>query len=230
MILRFSIQKHYDYNVFVLKTSNRSMTRQAERREFTRNAILVAATRLINSRGFHVCSIAAIARETPYSTGAIQHHFKSKNELLYCVITEHIFTMRTPTIDALIMNESIEKRCRMVIDAMWSYYGNTNYPLVWEVILGSKKNTELRREIDVFFRAAETKAETQIHQTFSDIPFTKEQAVELRRHLSAQLRGISLLKFAHDINDDSANQLEYLAKLIALKITDDMKKSGSDLA
>lgn len=206
------------------------MASQAERRKATRNAIMTAAASIINARGFNDCSIAAIANETPYSTGAIQHYFKSKNELLYSVVTEHIFSMPEPTIDDSIIDESLEQRCRIVIEAMWSYYGHKNYSLVWEVILGSKKNKKLRSKIDSFFQTAETKAEANIQKIFSDIPFTNKYVIELRRHISAQLRGVSLLRFTSDIEDETSNQLELLIKLMTLKIRDDVSQRGLELA
>ncbi len=206
------------------------MVSQAERRKATRNAIMTAASVIIDARGFNDCSIAAIANETSYSTGAIQHHFKSKDELLYSVVTEHVFSMPTPEIGDSIIRESLEKRCRLIIQAMWSYYGHKNYSLVWEIILGSKRNEKLRTAINSFFRAAETKAEANIQKVFSDISFTSEYVVDLRRYLSAQLRGISLLRFTNDVGDDISIQLDYLTETMVLKVGNDAGIQAQELA
>ncbi len=204
------------------------MVSQTERRKATRVAIMTAAASIINDRGFNNCSIAVIASETTYSTGAIQHHFKSKDDLLYSLVTEYIFStsVSTPAIVESMINESLEKRCRLVVESMWSYYGHDNYSLVWEVILGSKNNKNLKREIGNFFRAAEVKAEANIHEFFSDLSFSKEYVIELRRHLSAQLRGISLLRFTSNIDDEIHTQLEYVIELVILKIRNDISKRG----
>ncbi len=203
------------------------MASQHERRETTKSAILTAAAKIIDDRGFNDCSISAIAKETPYTTGAIQHHFKSKDELLYSIVTDHVFPMSSPTIDESILQVSLEQRCRIIIETMWSYYGHRNYSIVWQIILACKKNVKLRNEINQFFHAAEAETEAKIKIVFSDIPFTVNQIAELRQHLSAQLRGISLLRFTTDAKGETDSQLEYLIKLVGLKIREDANTLNS---
>ncbi|HAU69349.1 MAG TPA: hypothetical protein DCW52_13240, partial [Gammaproteobacteria bacterium] len=64
---------------------------QEEKRKATREAILLSAIQLMVDDGYSACSIASIAKNNPFSAGAIQYHFRSKDDLLFAVITEHIF-------------------------------------------------------------------------------------------------------------------------------------------
>ena len=54
---------------------------QAERREETREAVLVAAARVFAQRGLHAASLDAIAEEAGFSRGAVYYNFADKEEL-----------------------------------------------------------------------------------------------------------------------------------------------------
>jgi AcrR family transcriptional regulator len=54
---------------------------QAERREETREQLLVAAARVFAKRGFHGTSLDAIAEEAGFSRGAVYYNFADKEEL-----------------------------------------------------------------------------------------------------------------------------------------------------
>jgi AcrR family transcriptional regulator len=54
---------------------------QAERREETRQQVLVAAARVFGRRGFHATSLEAVAEEAGFSRGAVYYNFSDKEEL-----------------------------------------------------------------------------------------------------------------------------------------------------
>lgn len=54
---------------------------QAEKRDETREQILVAAARVFADKGFHAASLDAIADEAGYSRGAVYYNFADKEEL-----------------------------------------------------------------------------------------------------------------------------------------------------
>jgi AcrR family transcriptional regulator len=54
---------------------------QAERREETREQLLVAAGRVFAKRGFHGTSLDAVAEEAGFSRGAVYYNFADKEEL-----------------------------------------------------------------------------------------------------------------------------------------------------
>jgi AcrR family transcriptional regulator len=54
---------------------------QSERREETREQVLIAAARVFAARGFHGTSLDAIAEEAGFSRGAVYYNFADKEEL-----------------------------------------------------------------------------------------------------------------------------------------------------
>ena len=58
----------------------------AANREVTRDRILDAATELFAAQGFHGTSVAEISARADIKTGALYHHIKSKEELLWEIL------------------------------------------------------------------------------------------------------------------------------------------------
>jgi AcrR family transcriptional regulator len=62
------------------------MARQAERREATRGAILVAARALFGRAGFGATGVDRIAAEAGVAKGAVYHHFPTKEAIFEAVL------------------------------------------------------------------------------------------------------------------------------------------------
>jgi AcrR family transcriptional regulator len=62
------------------------MATQAERREATRDAIIVAASTLFGAKGFAATTIDAIAGTAGVAKGAVYHHFASKEAVFEAVL------------------------------------------------------------------------------------------------------------------------------------------------
>jgi AcrR family transcriptional regulator len=60
-------------------------SRRAEKTDETRAELIAAATRVFAREGFHAASLADVAREAGYSTGAIYWHFAGKDDLFLAV-------------------------------------------------------------------------------------------------------------------------------------------------
>lgn len=62
------------------------MAKRKDRREL----IIEAAKKVIGENGVHGATLRTIAEAAEISTGAIYHHFKSKEELLYAIMDESL--------------------------------------------------------------------------------------------------------------------------------------------
>ncbi|MHC1742782.1 MAG: TetR/AcrR family transcriptional regulator [Syntrophobacteraceae bacterium] len=62
------------------------MTRRSMQAKETRRKILVAAVRLFARQGYHKTTIADLAQAIGLTTGAVFHHFPSKEDLLEAVV------------------------------------------------------------------------------------------------------------------------------------------------
>ncbi|MEM7360329.1 MAG: TetR/AcrR family transcriptional regulator [Pseudomonadota bacterium] len=194
------------------------MPSQSDRRKQTRHAALQAASTLIAERGYAACSIAGIANHTDFTTGAIQHHFKNKDELLAAIITEYLFENVDQDLPAAVHQQSVNHRCRYLVETMWRYYGHKDYAVAWEIILNNRSNQSLSQLIDDFFLEAEQRAGQLVQSAFSDLSITDQQAKELLLFTSAQLRGISLARFYVGSAANESAQLNYLIELLTGKL------------
>src|SRR5580700_5026506 len=64
------------------------MATQAERREATRRAIIVAATDLFGSKGFAATTVDDIAAAAAVAKGAVYHYFTTKESIFEAVFEE----------------------------------------------------------------------------------------------------------------------------------------------
>ena len=71
---------------------------QAERRRETRRVLLQAVADCLLEVGYQRTTLAVIAEKAGLTTGAVQHHFASRSELMQAAIEEYLFT--TAPIDA----------------------------------------------------------------------------------------------------------------------------------
>jgi AcrR family transcriptional regulator len=63
----------------------RTVPTRAERQAQTRGELIDAAERLFTSQGFHATSVADVAAEAGYTTGAVYSNFASKEDLFLAV-------------------------------------------------------------------------------------------------------------------------------------------------
>lgn len=194
------------------------MPSQSDRRKQTRHAALKAASSLIARNGYSACSIAAIAGQTDFTTGAIQHHFKNKDDLLAAIITEYLFEKVEQEIPDDLHKQPIEIRARFLVDTMWRYYGHKDYAVAWEIILNNRNNRTLTRLVNDFFEEAEQHAGELVQTAFQDLSITKQQANDILMFISAQLRGISLARFYSGSGARESNQLDYLVQLLSQQL------------
>src|SRR5258706_6256167 len=67
------------------------MARQEERRAATRGAVMRAAQKLFESKGFSATTMDEIAAAAGVAKGAVYHHFPSKEELFEAVFEAGLF-------------------------------------------------------------------------------------------------------------------------------------------
>lgn len=81
------------------------MARQEERREATRNAILVAAQTHFGSYGYNAVTVDQIAADAKVAKGAIYHHFPTKADLFEAVL-QGVASQILTQVQATLMQQS----------------------------------------------------------------------------------------------------------------------------
>lgn len=115
-----------------------AVSRQAQKAQDTRDAIINAVIGLIKEGGFAHASSSRIAERAGITWGAAQHHFGSKEEILDAIleILQQKFTvmMRSPQL----RTGSLQERAGLVVDRMWKHYQLDLYIVAVEILLASR--------------------------------------------------------------------------------------------
>jgi TetR/AcrR family transcriptional repressor of nem operon len=77
-------------------TTHTSQTREGRS---TRDAIIAAATRLMQIKGYHATSLDDVLRESDVGKGSFYHHFKSKEELGHALLDTVVTSFIARTVE-----------------------------------------------------------------------------------------------------------------------------------
>ncbi|MFT6034041.1 MAG: AcrR family transcriptional regulator [Arenicella sp.] len=172
---------------------------QIERRTATRKTLLEATITVLLDSGYHGCSLAKVAKQAGLTTGSVQHHFKTKSDLMLAVIKERIFEvgdMADLNIDPIL---AINKRCQKLIELQWRYYGDPKYLVIWSIILGACSDSEFTARISEWQQNAIAQHEQVIKTVFADLRLKPSQIKSMQYFINAQLRGLAMLQVV-DVN------------------------------
>ncbi len=195
-----------------------------ERREATRTDILDACIESIAKSGYVKSSIAEIARGSNFTSGAIQHHFKSKSDLICAVVIERIFPVNPFELDHAVTSLPVIDRAQALVRQMWKYYGHRNYKVVWDIMLATQSELSIQNTISQFFKSAGKQAELHLQNVFPEYEVSSTDAKQLIQYASSQLRGLSLARFSRAYAPSIRPQLELLSRSIEQNIIE-LRKS-----
>jgi AcrR family transcriptional regulator len=120
---------------------------QADRSAATRQALVDSARRQLIAQGYAGVSVRSIARDSGLSSGAVQYHFRCKEDLVIAALTD-LFTEMALLPDAPGLRDmAIDKRARHIVDTLWAFYGGASYVAVLEVLVATRPRAALHRRI-----------------------------------------------------------------------------------
>ena len=187
---------------------------QAERRSTTRRMLLDATIEMLMDSGLNACSLAAVAKRAGMTTGAVQHHFKTKAELMRAVIAERLFAADQSFDWDGIVDLSVADRCERMIAYQWEFYENPKYLAIWDIILGARTEDLIQKEIRQWQRSGTRAFERAILKAFPDLHLSQSDAAAIQYFLNGHLRGLALLRTVEDDHKIIKQQLDMLRALL----------------
>ena len=188
---------------------------QAVRRATTRRLLLDATIEMLMDSGLSACSLAAVAKRAGMTTGAVQHHFNTKDELMRAVIAERLFAVEQSFDWDAMVNLSVAERCKRMIAYQWDFYENPKYLAMWDIILGARTEDLIQNEIREWQRSGTRAFERSIVKAFPDQNLTRSDAAAIQYFLNGHLRGLALLRTVEDDPNIIKQQLDMLRALLA---------------
>ncbi|PMS38583.1 TetR family transcriptional regulator [Trinickia symbiotica] len=116
-------------------------TLRSERKEATREQILIAATRLLAQHGYAALRVAAVAQEAGISLGGYLHHFASKESLVVAVLerlSTHVMDMAKR--DAA-QDTGKEDVLVLIANSAQRFYSTPEFLIYLDIFLSTRRHT-----------------------------------------------------------------------------------------
>lgn len=166
-----------------------------EQRARTREGLLDAAVRVVLEMGYAHCSLAAVAAEAGTTTGALQHHFGSRAELIESVLIERLFPVARSAPLPSQVGRPLGERCRSVVDLLWrDVYGRPSYPATWDIVLGARRDPDLRERIRRFQRESAEVGLDAFRAALDGLGFSRRELADIQVLVCTNLRGLALFR------------------------------------
>jgi AcrR family transcriptional regulator len=121
--------------------------KQVDRSTETRALLIRATTELLQTAGLSGTTTAMIAKRAGVTTGALHHHFATKDELMMAVLdqaSERVL-LRLDQQHHVTPEGAID--VTSLVDHLWEAYGDPEYWAVWEIIIGTRADPALHRKV-----------------------------------------------------------------------------------
>ena len=188
-------------------------TRSAPARgEATRQRVLDAAVACIAREGFAASNLSRIARQAGVTTGAIQHQFGDKANLLAEVVERSYEQMVDRLARLPAGAEPLAARVARLVDALWSGYDAASTRASLEILFAMRGDAAFRERSFAFLAAMHQRIDRLWMGTFWDAPCGRAGHIEAQRTLFATLNGLAVERILVPGMPDPAPDLARLAR------------------
>ena len=192
--------------------------KQVDRRAETRALLIGAATDLLRTAGFSGTSTALIAKRVRLTTGALHHHFATKEDLMLSVLdrsSERVL-QRIERQDHVMASGRID--VKSLVAHLWQVYGDPDYWAVWEIIIGTRADAAFHRRI-VDHRLETMRSVLHPWVRRHVLADTAEpEMLALFEFMLVAIRGLSLERFLDKDEAYFERNLDLLAEMVGLRL------------
>jgi AcrR family transcriptional regulator len=191
---------------------------QVDRSAETRAVLIRAAIETLHVVGFAGTTTALIAKRANVTTGALHHHFSTKDELMFGVLDEVSDRLLARLEEHEHLAVGGRLRISELVRHLWKVYGDPEYWAVWEIIIGTRADPKLHRR--VVAHRLET-MRTMFHPWLERHFLTQDNRAEIVAIFEFTLiaiRGLGLERFLDKDEAYFERNLEFLAELLGWRL------------
>jgi AcrR family transcriptional regulator len=185
--------KQHPGPITAVKGATRRRRSQKERSAETQRKLIEAAIEVLQETGFSGFTIFNVARRAGLTTGAVQHHFASSQELIHGVVATLFPVLRLPIGPLAANGLAIADRVNGFVDLYWQVYSRPEYLVIWDVILGTRGQPKTRALLDSLQKEIVSGIVKDLTQLFLDVRLRPEAVQAFWVFVSSQLRGLAML-------------------------------------
>ena len=178
-----------------MATAQRERRSQADRSMAARAALVEAAIVLLSEEGFTRATTAAIAKRASVTTGALHHHFPTKESLFIAVLdqlTEEAMTFFSMLTDR---GKRAQTAADLLVNTLWTFYGGKRYWAVWEINMGYRHDKTVHAIIVEHRIRTRARMREAIQTNPGLRAATKQALANCMQFLLSSMRGIFLDTF-----------------------------------
>lgn len=188
---------------------------QRERSEQTRAALIDATIATVREQGYTAATLQTIARRAGVTSGALQHHFGSRGELLQAIIDRMWMDPAfEKAADLPPAQTSLRARVDAWIDALWRLFTGRDYIALWDVLFGARNDAQIFGRLRERQRLIVRRRIEQFVRTFPEAQLERAEAAALVKLVSSQMRGLALLRLFGDPPASHRRQLEIIREVL----------------
>ncbi len=166
---------------------------QGERSEQTQKQLIEAAIDLVMERGLANATVTEICRRAAVTTGALQHHFGSKSELMATVVAQLFapFTREIePTVDP--RGVPLDARIERLVQRYWKIYSDPRYFAVVEILSAVRHDPLLNQIVSRHRSEQVVLLEGFLPQEFPEVALSPVQMRETVHFVLDLMRGFAI--------------------------------------
>jgi AcrR family transcriptional regulator len=196
---------------------------QTTKSEMTRAAILEATYNCFVEFGYHNTTTPRIADMANLSRGAMTHHFKSREELIYASV-EFLYHKRIGEYEQLMLDATKKYRGKVgvaedapaimndVVRGVWAYFTLPSYQVHLDLIVASRTDQKMAELIERLNKNAECVVPKLFKKIFPLIPDNNDKLELVFDLLFFTLRGMSISYIHHHQQLRIEQTLQHLAE------------------
>lgn len=195
---------------------------QADRTQAARAALVDAAIMLLTEEGFARTTTAAIAKRANVTTGALHHHFPTKESLFIAVLD--LLTEEALSLFSLLTDKGKKSQAaaNLLVNTLWTLYGSKRYWAVWEINMGFRHDEEMHAAIAAHRKNTRAAMEQAIQSNSQLRDATKLALAVCMPFLLSAMRGIFLETF---FSDHEEKRLDQQLKVLKKELTWELSKA-----
>ncbi len=200
------------------KSKTRSKRRtQEERSSTTKRNLLDATVECIAARGFAGTTIPLIANYAGVTTGAVQHHFGSREKLLIAVVEDFSVKLWTGT-GSDICQSPVSERVATACRELWEMFGSKHFLSVLEILLGFRSEPKVFSILLRKMQKIEADLDSRWIALFADCG-SKDSLAALRHVMQGTLRGLAIRRIYRKEPTTWSKEITILEQMVSQWLT-----------
>ncbi|HTV71404.1 MAG TPA: TetR/AcrR family transcriptional regulator [Rhizobiaceae bacterium] len=198
---------------------------QQDRSAETQAQLIAGTMQALVDVGYASATTSVIAGRSGVTTGALQHHYGSKDILILAVLDHHYGIVREQLESVAVERPKsiaeVGKTLGQLMSKLGEVYGSEDYLAIWEILLGTRGDRNLHTSVIAHRKGSVAMSEKLWLDTFRDVGIGKQKLKDLFHLTMSVLRGIVFYRAV----EPDPNVIQRQIKLLASCVEMEMKHS-----